>query len=84
MDFESFSKSLYHWLDKRYKKEFKEYEDYNDLVLEFFFSLVHRGIVINVFEEQPIEDVCEWLLNDEEALEMYFSQAVRCAQIHTD
>lgn len=80
MDFESFSKSLYIWLNDRYRKEFEEYEDYDDLIIEFFISLVHRGIVINVFEGQPIEDVCEWLLNDEEALEMYFSQAVRCAQ----
>lgn len=82
MDFNSFSKSLYYWLNNRYRKEFKEYDDYNDLIIDFFISLVHRGIVINVFEAQPIEDVCERLLNDEEALEMYFSQAVRCAQLY--
>lgn len=80
MDFESFSRSLYSWLDNRYAKEFKEYDDYNDIIIEFFLSSVHQGIVRNVFEAQPIEDVCEHLLNDEDALELYFSQAVRCAQ----
>lgn len=84
MDFNSFSKSLYFWLNDRYRKELKEYEAYDDLIIEFFISLVHRGIVISVFEAEPIEDVCERLLNDEDALEMYFSQAVRCAQRYCD
>lgn len=81
MDFKSFSKSLASWLNDRVKEfeEFKDY-DYINIIIEFFFSRVYRGIVENVFEAQPIEDVCEWLLNDEDALEMYFSQAVECAQ----
>lgn len=81
MDFKTFSKSLARWLNDRVKEfeEFKDY-DYINIVIEFFFSRVYRGIVENVFEAQPIEDVCEWLLNDEDALEMYFSQAVGCAQ----
>lgn len=81
MDFKSFSRSLAIWLNDRIKKEFKDFEDYDDtLIIEFFLCRVYRGIVENVFEAQPIEDVCEWLLNDEDALEMYFSQAVECAQ----
>jgi hypothetical protein len=80
MDFKSFSKSLASWLNNRFRKEFKEFEDYDDIIIEFFLCSVYRGIVENVFEAQPVEDVCEWLLKDEEALEMYFSQAVRCAQ----
>lgn len=81
MDFKSFSRSLASWLNDRVKEfeEFKDY-DYINIIIEFFFSRVYRGIVENVFEAQPIEDVCEWLLNDEDALEMYFSQAVECAQ----
>ena len=81
MDFKSFLKSLASWLNDRVKEfeEFKDY-DYINIVIEFFFSRVYRGIIENVFEDQPIEDVCEWLLNDEDALEMYFSQAVECAQ----
>lgn len=84
MDFKSFSRSLASWLSKRYAKEFEGFEDYDDIIIEFFFGNVYQGIVRNVFEAQPIEDVCEWLLNDEEALEMYFSQAVRCAQRFCD
>lgn len=80
MDFKSFSRSLAIWLNDRIKKEFKDFEDYDDIIIEFFLCRVYRGIVENVFEAQPIEDVCEWLLNDEDALEMYFSQAVECAQ----
>ena len=81
MDFKSFSRSLAIWLNDRIKKEFKDFEDYDDiLIIEFFLCKVYCGIVENVFEAQPIEDVCEWLLNDEDALEMYFSQAVGCAQ----
>lgn len=81
MDFKSFSRSLASWLNDRVKEfeEFKDY-DYINIIIEFFFSRVYRGIIENVFEAQPIEDVCEWLLNDEDALEMYFSQAVECAQ----
>lgn len=84
MDYKSFSRSLYYWLNDRFRKEFKGYDDYNDLVNDFFIGLVHRGIVKKVFEAEPIEDVCERLLNDEEALEMYFSQAVRCAQLYCE
>ena len=81
MDFKSFSRSLAIWLNDRIKKEFKDFEDYDDIIIiEFFLSRVYRGIIENVFEAQPIKDVCEWLLNDEDALEMYFSQAVECAQ----
>lgn len=80
MDFESFSARLYGWLNNRYAKEFEGFEDYDDIIIEFFLSSVHQGIVRNVFEAQPIEDVCEWLLNDEEALEFYFTNAVKCAQ----
>ena len=81
MDFKTFSKSLARWLNDRVKEfeEFKDY-DYINIVIEFFLCRVYRGIIENVFEAQPIEDVCEWLLNDEDALEMYFSQAVECAQ----
>lgn len=81
MDFKSFSKSLASWLNDRVKEfeEFKDY-DYINIIIEFFLCRVYRGIIENVFEAQPIEDVCEWLLNDEDALEMYFSQAVECAQ----
>ena len=81
MDFKSFSRSLAIWLNDRVKEfeEFKDY-DYINIVIEFFLCRVYRGIIENVFEAQPIEDVCEWLLNDEDALEMYFSQAVECAQ----
>lgn len=77
MDFKSFSRSLAIWLNDRIRKESK---DYDDIIIEFFLCRVYRGIVENVFEAQPIEDVCEWLLNDEDALEMYFSQAMECAQ----
>ena len=77
MDFKSFSRSLAIWLNDRLRKESKECDD---IIIEFFLCRVYRGIVENVFEAQPIEDVCEWLLNDEDALEMYFSQAVECAQ----
>ena len=81
MDFKSFSRSLASWLNDRVKEfeEFKDY-DYINIIIEFFLSRVYRGIIENVFEAQPIEDVCKWLLNDEDALEMYFSQAVECAQ----
>ena len=81
MDFKSFSRSLTIWLNNILKKESKELEDYDDIIIiEFFLCKAYSGIVENVFEAQPIEDVCEWLLNDEDALEMYFSQAVGCAQ----
>ena len=81
MDFKSFSRSLAIWLNDRVKEfeEFKDY-DYINIIIEFFLCRVYRGIIENVFEAQPIEDVCEWLLNDEDALEMYFSQAEECAQ----
>ena len=77
MDFKTFSRNLASWLNDRFRKEPK---DYDDIIIEFFLCRVYRGIVENVFEAQPIEDVCEWLLNDEDALEMYFSQAEECAQ----
>ena len=77
MDFKSFSRSLAIWLNDRIRKESK---DNDEIIIEFFLCRVYRGIVENVFEAQPIEDVCEWLLNDEDALEMYFSQAMECAQ----
>lgn len=82
MDFKSFSRSLVIWLNDRIKKEFKDFEDYDyiNIIIEFFLCKVYHGIIENVFEAQPIEDVCEWLLNDEDALKMYFSQAVECAQ----
>lgn len=77
MDFKTFSRNLASWLNDRFRKEPK---DYDDIVIEFFLCRVYRGIIENVFEAQPIEDVCEWLLNDEDALEMYFSQAEEYAQ----
>ena len=80
MNYESFSARLTDWLYKRYIKEFDGFQDNDDVVFEPFFSSVYEGIVRNVFEAQPIEDVCEWLLDDEEALEFYFSTAVMCAQ----
>ena len=83
MDFKSFSKGLAIWVNG-YAKTFKGFEDYDDIIFEFFLCSVYRGIIENVFEAQPIEEVCEQLLNDEEALEMYFSQAVRCAQLYCE
>ena len=82
MDFKTFSRNLASWLNDRFRKEFKEIEDYDyiNIIIEFFLCRVYRGIIENVFEAQPIEDVCEWLLNDEDALEMYFSQAEEYAQ----
>ena len=77
MDFKTFSRNLASWLNDRFRKEPK---DYDDIIIEFFLCRVYRGIIENVFEAQPIEDVCEWLLNDEDALEMYFSQAEEYAQ----
>lgn len=80
MDFKTFEKELYNWFAPRLVKAKGNDNDYDEdtTCMAFFLEQAYRGVIFNVFEGQTIEDTCQRLLADIDALEQYFIVAFSC------